>query len=131
MPMLDTLDAVTATEAARLDTTALYAALDAQRESRGMSWREVAREIGVSVATLKRTAEGGRMEADGVMFMLQWLGLPAECFLRGRAGSPPDLIAQVSTLLRARPDLSPEDATALEEIVRDAYQRLRIAHVAH
>ena len=102
--------------------------LDAQRHARGMSWREVADETSVSVSTLKRTAEGGRMEADGVMFMLRWLGLPAETFLRGPAGSPSDLMAQISLLLRAQPDLSPEGAAAIEEIVRDAYRRLRIAH---
>jgi transcriptional regulator with XRE-family HTH domain len=121
-----TLDTMTIARAARFDTAALYAALDAQRHARAMSWREVADETSVSVSTLTRTAQGGRMEADGVMFMLQWLGLPAEVFLRGPAGATPELMAQISILLRAQPDLSPEGA-ALEEIIRDAYQRLRSA----
>ncbi|MGH2584915.1 MAG: helix-turn-helix domain-containing protein [Dehalococcoidia bacterium] len=119
---------MTASEAARFDAPSLYGALDAQRRSRGMSWRDVADEIGVSVSTLTGTAKGGRLETDGVMFMLQWLDLPAEAFLRGPAGSPPELMAQISILIRARSDLSPESASALEEIIGDAYQRLRTTH---
>ena len=66
----------------RFDPAALYRALDAQRSSRGMSWAEVSREIGVSVATLKRTSEGGRMEVDGVLAMVGWLGVAVERFVR-------------------------------------------------
>jgi hypothetical protein len=116
---------VTATGVVRFDAAALHAALDAQRRSRGLSWRQVSQETGVSAATLTGTARGGRLEADGVMCMLRWLGLPAETFLRGPAGTPPDLITQIAVLLRARPDLSPEAAAEIEGIVRDAYQRLR------
>ena len=35
----------------RFDVKTLYKALDAQRRSRGLSWPEVADEIGVNVAT--------------------------------------------------------------------------------
>ncbi len=65
----------------RFDTARLHAALDAQRRERGMSWEDVAAELGVSASTLRNTARGGRMELDGAMFMLQWLGMPAEAFL--------------------------------------------------
>lgn len=74
------------TERRRFDTTALYAALDAKRRAEGLTWKQVADEVGVSPTTLTRTAKGGRMELDGVMFMLQWLGMPAEAFLRGPGG---------------------------------------------
>lgn len=65
----------------RFDACALYAALDAQRQSRGMSWRQVALEIGVSASTLTRTKQGGRMEVDGMLAMVRWLGRPAESFV--------------------------------------------------
>lgn len=39
-------------------------------------------EIGVAASTMTRMAKGGRYELDGVMFILQWLGRPAEDFLR-------------------------------------------------
>ena len=66
----------------RFDACALYAALDAQRQARGMSWQQVASEIGVSASTLTRTKQGGRMEVDGMLAMVGWLGRPAESFVR-------------------------------------------------
>jgi hypothetical protein len=66
----------------RFDAKALYAALDEQRRNRGQSWSEVAREIGVSPSTLTRTRLGGRMEADGMLAMVRWLGRTAESFTR-------------------------------------------------
>jgi Trp operon repressor len=47
-----------------------------------MSWREVAAEIGVSVSTITRTRTGGRMEVDGMLAMVRWLGVPVETFVR-------------------------------------------------
>ena len=66
----------------RFDSKALYAALDARRKSRGISWREVADEMGVSAATISRTREGGRMEVDGMLAMVAWLDFPVERFVR-------------------------------------------------
>jgi hypothetical protein len=68
-------------EFARFNVKALYAALDTERVARGLSWAQLQAELGVSAATMKRMAIGGRMELDGVMFMLQWLGRSAEEFL--------------------------------------------------
>ena len=64
----------------RFNAQALYAALDAQRQSRGLSWRQAASEIGVSPSTLTRTRLGGRMEVDGMLAMVRWLGQTVECF---------------------------------------------------
>jgi len=69
--------------AGRFDGEALYAALDSQRCSRGMSWRQVALEVGVSVSTLTRTKQGGRLEVDGMLAMVRWLGRTVESFTRG------------------------------------------------
>ena len=66
----------------RLDSAALFAALDQRRSARGLTWAEVAAETGVSVATIKRTGRGGRMEADGMLALVSWLGLPVETFVR-------------------------------------------------
>ena len=66
----------------RFDSKALYTALNAQRDARNLSWRELAKEIGVSVATITRTQEGGRMEVDGMLAMVNWLGVPVETFVR-------------------------------------------------
>ena len=65
----------------QLNAVALYAAMDSQRRSRGMSWVEVGREIGVSPATLTRTKLGGRMEVDGMLAMVRLVGQTVEHFV--------------------------------------------------
>lgn len=66
----------------RFDPPALYAALDAERTRRGLSWRQLAEQTGVAEGTLRRTRRPGRFEADGVLAMAQWLGRPVEDFTR-------------------------------------------------
>jgi len=66
----------------RLDSTALFAALDHRRHSRGLTWAAVARDTGVSVATITRLKQGGRMEVDGLLALVSWLDVPVETFVR-------------------------------------------------
>ena len=66
----------------RFDPRALHAALDAERQARGISWQQIAEETGVSVSTITRTREGGRMEVDGVLQLVGWLGASVEDFTR-------------------------------------------------
>ena len=72
--------ALSTTDAGRFNARALYAALDAQRCSRGLTWRDVAAEVGVSPSTLTRTKLGGRLEVDGTLAMVRWLGRTVESF---------------------------------------------------
>jgi transcriptional regulator with XRE-family HTH domain len=65
----------------RFDSKALYTALDAQRGARGMTWVQVAAATGVSAATIARTRTGGRLEVDGMLAMVHWLGVPVETFV--------------------------------------------------
>jgi transcriptional regulator with XRE-family HTH domain len=66
----------------RFDAKALHDALDRQRIARGLSWQQVAAEIGVSAATMTRTRSGGRLEVDGMLAMVGWLGARVEDFVR-------------------------------------------------
>ena len=67
----------------RFDASAIYKALDAQRATRGLTWPEVAREIGgVAPAGLTRLANGGRVGFPEVMRIFRWLGRPAASFTR-------------------------------------------------
>jgi hypothetical protein len=68
----------------RFDARLLFEALDAQRQERGISWKQAAEEIGVSPSTLTRTRLGGRMEVDGMLAMTRWLGRTAESFTRSK-----------------------------------------------
>ena len=69
--------------AGRFNTAALFEALDAQRRARSLSWAQVAAEVGVSPSTLTRTKLGGRMEVDGMLAMVRWLGRSVESFTYG------------------------------------------------
>jgi transcriptional regulator with XRE-family HTH domain len=66
----------------RFDAAALFAKLDDQRLARGLSWAQVARETGVAVATIRRTEHGARMEVDGMLALVGWLGVSVETFVR-------------------------------------------------
>jgi DNA-binding phage protein len=74
----------------RFDARALYSALEAERRARGMSWQQVAIETGVSATTLTRTKQGGRLEVDGTLAMVRWLGRTIESFTHAaiRSQSP-------------------------------------------
>lgn len=114
------------TDTAQLDVQALYAALDQCRLSKKISWRKAAEEAGVSPSTLTRLGQGRRPDVDSFAALVRWLGVPPDRFLRGGDGaSSPDLMAVISTHLRAQKDLSPAGAKALEDIIRAAYTQLR------
>jgi uncharacterized protein YfiM (DUF2279 family) len=67
----------------RFDTRKLHADLEAQRVARGMTWQDVAREIGgVSAASLARLSVGGRTAFPQVMRITRWLDRPAASFTR-------------------------------------------------
>jgi hypothetical protein len=67
----------------RWDTRALHSALNAQRQARGMTWMEVAREVGgVTPGMLTNLAKGGRTAFPGVMRVVGWLDRPAVTFLK-------------------------------------------------
>jgi hypothetical protein len=67
----------------RFDAIAIYKAMDAQRATRGLTWPEVAREIGrVASGGLTRLANGGRVGFPEVMRIFRWLGRPAASFTR-------------------------------------------------
>lgn len=69
-------------EMIRFDGRALFVALDAERTARAMSWRDLARETGVTVSTIKRLELDGRLEVDGMLAMVSWLGRSVESFTR-------------------------------------------------
>ncbi len=66
----------------RFDAAALYEAMDAERQRRDITWTQVARETRVSASTITRTRLGGRMEVDGMLNLVGWLGRPVEDFVR-------------------------------------------------
>jgi len=108
------------------DAEAFYQSLDSARLAKKLNWKQVAAETGVSASTLTRMAQGRRPDVDGLAALSAWSGLSADDFVRseGRA-SEPEPLAQISTYLRSDRNLSPEAATALDELIKATYERLR------
>ena len=109
------------------DADAFYAALDGQRLARELTWKKVAEESGVSASTLTRIAQGKRPDVDSLAALSAWSGLEVDRFVKGRSSrkEKAEGLAMISTYLRSDPHLNEEAATALDELVKAAYKRLR------
>ena len=78
---------------------ALYAAIDAQRRARGLTWQEAVREISgrsgsvprrsISRSTVANLRNGSTAEGDGVLQMLRWLKRAPEDFVMGSEPAGP------------------------------------------
>jgi len=108
------------------DSAAFYDALQATVSAREKNWKQVAAETGVSASTLTRMAQGRRPDAASLAALSAWAGLNPSDFVEApykRRG--PEPIAQISRLLRSDPNLDPSSATALDKIIKTAYEQLR------
>jgi len=68
----------------RWDAVALYSALKTRRETREITWKQVAEELGPGFAPgmLTNLSKGGRVGFPNVMRIVGWLGQPAANFTR-------------------------------------------------
>lgn len=106
------------------DFKGFYRALNATRESRNLTWKQVGHEASVGASTLARMGQNKRPDADGLAALSAWSGLnPADFVYRARSRAPEPL-ARISLALRSDERLDRQDAEALEDIVRAAYARL-------
>ena len=114
---------------AKLDVEALVAALDAQRQAKNISWRQLATKAGVSQSTLTRMQQGKRPDVDTFASLVKWLGIPAERFLtsdtRTKRTAEAHPLAIASTYLHGKKEMSPETVHALEELVKAAYKLVK------
>ena len=112
----------------RFDVAALHAALDSERRSRRLTWKDVAAESGVSASTLTRLSQGRQPDVNSLAALTSWLGMSADHFMRGErieqfGGASP--LAQISSILHRDPYLNPEGSATIEELIRVTYSRLR------
>ena len=109
----------------RFNSEAFYAALNAARLSRQMTWKEVAQAAGVNASTLSRIGQGANPDVEGLAALLAWSKLRAEQFIPGATEGEPEPIAKITALLRADPNLTKPHAKLIEDIVLSTYKRLR------
>lgn len=103
-----------------------YAALDSFRGTRSVSWRQMAREAGVSPSTLTRIGQGRRPDVDSLVRLCEYAQLDPRSF--STTESKPDRdtnLPEIMSLLRSDPHLTGDDAEVLSTIVRAAYDRMK------
>jgi hypothetical protein len=75
---------------------------------------------------MTRLANGHRPDADAFVALTGWLKMPAERFTTDDAGEEstpgeqPELLAEVSALLRARKDLGDDEKAHLQDVFEAA-----------
>jgi transcriptional regulator with XRE-family HTH domain len=109
------------------DVESFYAALDSQRQSQRLTWKQVAAKSEVSASTLTRMAQGKRPDVDSLAALLRWSGLKAESFVKGdlEPQTTSDPLTQITAYLRADRNLTPQGVAALEAIIKAGYETLR------
>lgn len=103
-----------------------FQAIDATRVARRLAWKDVAAESGVSASTLTRMAQGRRPDVDSLAALAAWSGLDTNDFLKPNAKKKPESLAMISTYLKSDRQLSPENANALDQVIRALYQQFRL-----
>lgn len=63
------------------DLNRLSRSIDSTRAERELTWEALSREVGVAVSTIRRFATASDAEADGVLALIGWLGVPPEQFV--------------------------------------------------
>lgn len=103
--------------------------VEQRRRNEGLSRRELARRLEISPSTFTRLSQGHRPDVETFVKILAWLDQPAEAFFDDLPGETSleslGTVRQIAEALHRDPTLSPDQASALEDIVRVAYHRFR------
>ena len=110
---------------ATFDNEAFFDALNAERLSRTMTWKEVAEEAGIAASTLTRMGDGKNPDVNGLAALLSWSGLKAEDFIREPDKDNSENFSQAVALLRAVPDLDKSQLDVLVNILQSTYTTLK------
>ena len=109
----------------KIDVRSLRGALDQARQSKDLSWRQLAADADVTPSLLSRLRNGYKPDADGFMTLVTWLGMPAERFLINE-DSPParkaELTSELVPLLRAS-KLDDDDIAMLQAVIQAMLKR--------
>lgn len=106
----------------RFDVSGFQAALDSVRRSRHMTWRQVALEADVSPSSLTRMAKGSRPDIDTIASLASWASLDLSSFVLKKISVSP--LSMVAAYIHRDPSLTPEAASALEQLMRATHSQL-------
>jgi len=107
------------------DAEEFFKALDDVRESRKLTWKQVADKSKVSASTLTRMAQGRRPDVDSMAALLKWSGLSADSFIVDgdvTDAEIPSPLASLAAQFRRDRNLPPEGKRAIEATLKAMYQ---------
>lgn len=109
------------------DAEGFYAALEAHRISKDITWKKVAAKSGVSASTLTRMGQGKRPDVDSLAALASWSGIDTSKFYRNEKSEQhrPSTLSEITTLLRADRNLKGEDASIMERMINSLYKDMR------
>ena len=110
------------------DNTGFYQALDSERASRRLNWKEVSALSGVSASTLTRLAQGRRPDVDSLAALVNWAGLSADDFFPalGEVENTDGALPKITSFLRNDPNLNENGRDAMINMVTAAYMGLKV-----
>ena len=113
-------------EFAEFEIERFHSALDEYRKSQDISWRQLARDAGVSPSTLTRIGQGRRPDVDSLVRLCEHTSLDPRNFTTADARQRVSTnLPEIMSLLRSDPHLTGDDAEMLSSIVRAAYDRMK------
>lgn len=109
------------------DAEGFYAALDAIRRNRELSWKKVAEKAKVSASTLTRMGQGKRPDVDSLAALASWSGIDVSQFYRTSEApsQQKDTLSEITTLLRADRNIKGDDAQTMELMIKTLYEDMR------
>jgi len=105
--------------------SSFYSALDSLRESKGLTWKEIAQASGISASTLTRMAQGRHPDVNGLAALLRWSGFRAEDFIPGHKKPDGEPLAQIEAILRSDSRLTDSGRKTMETVIRATYGSLK------
>lgn len=109
----------------RFDVKGFYQAVALVVQARGVSWRQVATTTGITPSSLSRFAQGSSLDSASLAKLSAWSGLNPADFVVAIDGIASGALEAIAAALREDPNLDAQAASALEAIMRTAYQSLR------
>jgi transcriptional regulator with XRE-family HTH domain len=107
------------------DINKFYLDLNTERISRGLTWKKIAEQSGVSASTLTRMRQGKRLDVDSLSALLNWSGFSIDDFVKDKTSVETNTLTNIIKCLRADTNLTVEGIAVLESIIKAAYEQLR------
>ncbi len=108
----------------KIDFDSFYKALKSTVVARGVNWKVVSEQTGVSQSTLSRLSKGRQPDAASFTTLSAWLGInPVEFSYAPKKN--PETVVMMSRLLHSDPNLDEDSAEAMEAIIKAAYDRFK------